>query len=136
MKIWFGKMLKKIIIWVLVFGITILSGCAQSAETGILQGRVTIGPLTPVERPGVTPTVPPEVYQARKILVFDKDGKNLIKTVDIDNNGNYRVELKTGNYVIDINHLGIDRSSDVPKPIQVNPGGTVNLNIDIDTGIR
>jgi hypothetical protein len=129
-------MSKKFIILCIILGVLFLSACFQNSETGVLQGKVTIGPLTPVERPGVTPTVPPEVYQARKVLVFDNTGKNLIKTVDIDNNGNYRVELKTGNYVVDINHAGIDRSSDVPRQIQISPGGTVNLDIDIDTGIR
>ena len=38
--------------------------------------------------------------------------------------------------MIDISHGGIDRSSDVPKKIEIVSGQTVVVNIDIDTGIR
>ncbi|MGI2335881.1 MAG: META domain-containing protein [Dehalogenimonas sp.] len=44
---------------------------------GILRGSVTIGPITPVESPGEKPTVPPEVYEARKIMVYNESGDKL-----------------------------------------------------------
>jgi len=114
-----------------------LSGCSGTAPaTAVLQGKVIIGPLTPVERPGVTPTVPPEVYAARKVMVYDTDGKNLVRQVDIDSTGHYRVQLEPGTYSVDINHAGIDRSRDVPKKVEIKPGEIVQLDIDIDTGIR
>jgi heat shock protein HslJ len=104
--------------------------------TGTLRGNVTIGPITPVERPGENPTVPPEVYEARKIMVYDKNRDKLIAQVDIDSNGYYEVGLKAGIYTVDINQIGMDRSSDVPKQIKIGAGKTIELNIDIDTGIR
>lgn len=103
---------------------------------GILQGSVTIGPVTPVERPGETPPVPPEVYAARKIMVYDENGDRLIAQVDIDDEGNYRVELEPGSYTVDINSIGIDRSSDVPRIVEIASAKTTILDIDIDTGIR
>jgi hypothetical protein len=103
---------------------------------GVLEGQVTIGPLQPVEKPGETPTVPPEVYAARKIMVYNQSHTMLVKQVDLSDTGYYRVELQPGIYVVDINHIGIDRSSDVPKQIEIKPGQTVRLDIDIDTGIR
>ena len=105
-------------------------------DSGILQGLVTIGPITPVERPGEKPPVPPEVYEARKIMVYDKSGKNLIKQVDIGGEGRYEAKLKPGTYTIDINHIGIDSSDDVPKQVEIQSGITIRLDIDIDTGIR
>ncbi|MFC2059291.1 META domain-containing protein [Chloroflexota bacterium] len=105
-------------------------------DSGLLRGEVTIGPITPVEKPGETPAVPCEVYGARNIMVYDSDGTSLIKQVDIDCEGNYEVKLKPGIYMIDINNIGIDHSSDVPKEIEIKSGETVELNIDIDTGIR
>ena len=104
--------------------------------TGTLRGNVTIGSITPVERPGENPTVPPEVYEARKIMVYDKNRDKLISQVDIDSNGYYEVGLKAGIYTVDINQIGMDRSSDVPKQIKIGAGKTIELNIDIDTGIR
>jgi hypothetical protein len=105
-------------------------------KVGILEGEVNIGPLTPVEKPGETPTIPPEVYALRKIMVYDESRTTLIKQVDIGNDGYYRIELKPGTYTIEINHVGIDRSADVPRQIEIEAGKTVSLDIDIDTGIR
>jgi len=118
------------------------SSCAgRTAGTGTLEGQVTIGPLQPVERPGFNPPVPPEVFTSRKIMVYDERGKRLIKEVSIEqtdqtNTGVYSVELPAGKYMVDINHTGIDHSSDVPTVVATEPGQTVVLNIDIDTGIR
>ena len=44
-------------------------------HTGVLEGRVSIGPIQPIERPGEDVTTPPEVYEARKVLVFNKNGR-------------------------------------------------------------
>jgi hypothetical protein len=108
-------------------------------RSGVLQGDVTIGPIWPVEPPGGSPPIPPEVYQARKVVVYDESGAEALKIVDIipgGERGHYRVELAPGTYVVDINHLGIDSSDEVPARIEITSGQTVNLDIDIDTGIR
>lgn len=111
--------------------------CAgQTSEPGILHGKVTIGPLVPVEEEGVTYEVPCEVYEARKIMIYKQNGTDLVKEVDIDCDGRYRVELSPGNYVVDINNIGIDRSSDVPAEVEITSNLTTRLDIDIDTGIR
>lgn len=105
-------------------------------SSGILQGIVTIGPITPVERLGEKPPIPPEVYEARKIMVYDKSGKKLIQQVDIDNEGRYVIYLKPGTYTVDINHIGMDSTDDVPQQLEIQLGITTRLDIDIDTGIR
>ncbi|MFC1955891.1 META domain-containing protein [Chloroflexota bacterium] len=106
-------------------------------NSGILQGIVTIGPITPVERPGEKPPIPPEVFEARKIMVYDKSGKTLIQQVDIDSEGQWYVaHLKPGTYTIDINRIGMDSSDDVPQQLEIQLGITTRLDIDIDTGIR
>ncbi|MBI4285074.1 MAG: hypothetical protein HY670_04125 [Chloroflexi bacterium] len=110
------------------------TGTPQNAGTGTLEGKVTIGPLTPVERPGVMPTVPPEVYAARKIVVYE--GTKLVRQVDIDNSGKYKVALGPGTYTVDINRIGIDHSKDLPKQVEIRAGQTVRLDVAIDTGIR
>ncbi len=121
---------------VIIIGL-LLAGCAGGTlETGTLEGTVTIGPIWPVERPGEERPIPPEVYEARKVMIYDKNGDKLLKQVDLDSNGHYRVELKVGVYTVDINRIGIDSSSDVPKKIEIRPKETVELDIDIDTGIR
>jgi len=130
-------MVNKYVILLFAIMVLFIGGCSSAgSETGILQGRVTIGPISPVERPGETPTIPCEVYEARRIMVYDEKGNKLIQQIDIDCNGRYITELKTGIYTIDINRIGIDHSSDVPQKVEIKSSVTVGLDIDIDTGIR
>jgi hypothetical protein len=68
--------------------------------------------------------------------VYAGTGSRLLKEVDIDPNGVYRVELQPGDYTVDINRIGIDSSSDVPRRVTIAAGETLQLDIDIDTGIR
>ncbi|MCK5576679.1 MAG: hypothetical protein KAI14_00025 [Dehalococcoidales bacterium] len=116
-------------------------GCANTADNGLLQGNVLIGPVSPVEQPGQDTTLRCDVYDARKIMIYDKNGENLIKQVDIDCNveedyARYRVELNPGTYTVDINRIGVDFSDDVPRQVEIKSGTTFKLDIDIDTGIR
>ncbi|MCJ7735039.1 MAG: hypothetical protein MUP11_10875, partial [Anaerolineales bacterium] len=78
-------------------------------EFGVLEGNVNIGPLVPVVREGEDPPTPaPEVYAAREVVVYKKDGKTEFTRLQINSTGGYQGELPAGTYVIDINHLGID----------------------------
>ena len=115
----------------------LLVGCScGTAGSGILEGNVTIGPICPVEQPGNPCPVPCEMYQARKVLIYDSSGTKLIAEAAIDCNGHYWVELKSGGYTVDINRDGFGHVSGVPEKIELKSGQTVELNIDIDTGIR
>ena len=116
--------------------VSVVSCSGSASEPGILQGKVTIGPLVPVEQEGVTYEVPCEVYELRKVIIYKKNGRDLVKEVDIDCDGRYRVELSPGTYIVDINHIGIDNSSDVPAEVKIISQQTTRLDIDIDTGIR
>jgi hypothetical protein len=106
-------------------------------ETGRLTGHVSIGPLRPVERVGEpTLTPPPEVFTSRSINIFAADGATLVTSVKINPNGTYAVTLPPGNYVVNIARSGIDRARNLPKAVTIASGATVELDIDIDTGIR
>ena len=124
----------------LLFGVIaclLFAACSDEVlQAGTLEGQVTIGPIQPVVRPGEDPAVPPEVYAARKVMVYDKNGKKLIQEVSLGHDGYYSVELQPGIYTIDINRIGIDSSSDVPGQIEIISGETIKVDIDIDTGIR
>ncbi len=115
----------------------VISGCSNgNTEAGILAGKVTIGPISPVVRPGEELTIPCEVYEARKIMVYAGDKEELIEQVDIDCDGIYMVELKPDVYTIDINLIGVDSSAEVPRKIVIRAGETFELNLDIETGLR
>jgi hypothetical protein len=113
------------------------AGCSSgTAGSGILEGNVTIGPICPVEHPGTPCPVPCELYQARKVLIYNSSETKLIAEADIDCTGNYSTELKPGMYTIDITRDSFGHVSSVPQKIEIKEGQTVELNIDIDTGIR
>ena len=129
-------------IFMLAILLVLANGCTGKAELpGTLEGTVSIGPIRPVERPGENPSVSPEVFEARKIMIYDEGGDKLIVAVDIiqigqSAEGQYSIQLKPGNYVVDINRAGIDHSAEVPRAVEIKTGQTVTLDISIDTGIR
>ena len=125
----------RIILLMVALSAMLISCGGIRQANGVLEGKVSIGPITPVQQSTPVPT-PPEVYAARKVLVYDSEHNKLLYTVNLDDNGNYRIEFEPGTYVVDINYVGIDRSSEVPKTIEIEPGITVVLNISIDTGLR
>ena len=117
----------------------VLFGGGLPAETGdgngTLTGKVSIGPLCPVE----PCTVPHDrliaAYAARPITISTPTG-TVITTVTADPESGYTVALKPGTYVVDITHQGIGGSPELPKTVTIRNGETVLLDISIDTGIR
>jgi hypothetical protein len=103
---------------------------------GAITGKVTIGPICPVERPGVPCPVPTEVYTSREIILYASNGITEIARRHFTSSGTYQFNVVAGTYVIDIPQQGVGGSGDVPKKITVGAGKTVQFDFSIDTGIR
>jgi hypothetical protein len=117
------------------------SCCPGGPETVLLQGAVTIGPITPVEKPGECPPVSAEVFSSRKLMIYDESGKKLVREVYFTQigqtaSGYYTAQIAPGTYTIDINRLGIDSADNLPQKITVSADETITIDINIDTGIR
>ena len=110
--------------------------CERFTAPGTLEGTVIIRPLCPVEPCSPTQEQIAEAFAARKVVVYEADGSTVIQELAIDPDEGYRTALPPGTYIVDINHVGIDRSSDVPQEVVLGAGTTVRLDISIDTGIR
>ena len=128
-------------IFVLAGSLLVVSCQPGGPETVLLQGAVTIGPLSPVERPGENPVVPPEVFSERKLMIYDASGKYLVREVYFTQigtgaTGYYTAQIAPGTYTIDISHLGIDTADNLPQKITVSADETVTIDVNIDTGIR
>lgn len=125
-------------IGLVLFLLVLISSCSQDPkEYGVVEGQVNIGPLQPVVREGEdSPTLAPEVYEAREIVVYKKDGRTEYTRLGISPTGWYRGELPVGVYLVDINHAGIDSAGDLPREITILKDTVIRLDIDIDTGIR
>ena len=82
------------------------------------------------------PTLPPGAFAGRAVVIFDVSGKRELARVAIGSDGGFRIGLPEVVYQVDINHLGIDRAAGLPAQVQIRPGETTWLDIEIDTGIR
>lgn len=122
-----------------------IEGEVVDEGNGLLQGKVTIGPLCPVEPCNVPPELLAGVYKARKIIVYDKATKSKVDEVRLDKDGFYSLSLKAGEYIVDVsdaegNALPLDErrpmGNAIPAEAEVKIGAITNLDFDIDTGIR
>lgn len=106
---------------------------------GVLGGKITIGPLCPVEtvppNPACLPTA--ETYKAWATAVWTLNRKSKVATLDPKLDGTYEIRIPSGSYIIDFDqsnfyHVG----SNLPALITITFGDTTKFNINIDTGIR
>jgi len=137
-----SKVLIPITLLVMIAQMLIASGCQEGQQTfGTLQGTVNIGPVWPVERPGENLPVPSQVFEGRKVIIYNGSQTRILKTIDLtqiaqSSKASYSVQLKPGTYIVDINHSGIDSTSGLPKKVEIKPAQIIIVDIDIDTGIR
>lgn len=115
--------------------IILLSSCIKNKPIEILnsgiEGIITIGPITPVEKVGEINYKPYKTI----VIVKSENGLNQITKFSSNNDGSFKVYLKPGNYVI----LSQKTSSPFPilKPIvvEVKDNQFTEVNISFDTGI-
>ena len=122
-------------------GLLFISACDKqiTRETGFLEGKISIGPICPVERdppdPGCLPTA--ETYKAYPVSVWTSNGRRKIAPINPALDGSFITELTPGNYLVILengqNKIG---SSTLPVGISIISEETTSLNINIDTGIR
>ena len=117
-------------------GIYYLKTSNNVTGIGHLTGKLTIGPICPLERPDLPCTPGPEVYAAHKIIIYDAHRTHVIKEIVAGADGNYQTDLTAGDYIVDVERSGIGSGTGVPQSIHISDGQTVKIDIDVDTGIR
>ena len=104
---------------------------------GYLEGQAHIGPLEPVQRVGVPPpSPPPAACTTRGIVIYAAASGVEIQRVPFGVDCGYRAALSPGEYRVEMQANGIDRTTDLPKVVQIQAGATTHLDVTIDTGIR
>ena len=107
---------------------------------GVLKGKISIGPICPVQKdppdPACLPTM--ETYKAWTTAVWTANKKTKVVTLDPTLDGVYQIKLLEGDYIIDFE---VDRTnavggSNLPAAVSIANADTANFNINIDTGIR
>jgi len=85
---------------------------------------------------GDTPAVTSETYAEYPLIIVSRDRKKEIARVTANRNGNYRVELPPGDYVLDVQGRAPGHVRAKPQRFTVVSNQTVRIDMDIDTGIR
>jgi hypothetical protein len=116
-------------------------GCVASdnaGPTGFMEGHLKIASLREVEPSDAMPrqTVTAEKYAEYPLIVLDADGKKEIARVTADGNGNYRVALPPGTYVLDVQDRAAKRLRAKPQPFTVVSNQTVRVDMRIIIGFR
>ena len=78
-----------------------------------------------------------ENYAEYPLIILSKAGQKEVSRFTADQDGNYRVSLPPGDYILDVQgrkpkgHLRAK-----PQPFTIAAGRTVRVDMNIDTGIR
>lgn len=116
------------------------AGCdkAGTLTGGLLEGKISIGPICPVETVPPSPNCLPtaETYKAYPVGVWTTDGSRMITLISPALDGTFSVELNPGQYSIRRNkNYGVG-GSNLPMKIIIIPNEKTTVSISIDTGIR
>lgn len=105
-------------------------------QEGTLKGKMTIGPICPVERADQKCNPTPEMFAARKVFVYGADRKTLIAALTPDGRGEFSINLPEGNYFVDMERQMVGFISGVPVEVKIEAGKVTDIEIRVDTGIR
>jgi hypothetical protein len=78
--------------------------------------------------------VPPESYDKYPLIILARDGKKEIARVTADENGNYRVALPPGSYILDVEHRVGTRFGAKPQSFTLISNQTVHVDMSIFVG--
>ncbi|HZR06022.1 MAG TPA: hypothetical protein VFA61_09355 [Candidatus Udaeobacter sp.] len=115
-------------------------GCLASGNSaqGFLQGHLRILPFKDVElAEGNPPKFSGGNYAEYPLIILSRNGKKEIARITADEEGNYRLALPPGDYILNVQgrqpkgHVRVK-----PQPFTVISNQIARVNMDIDTGIR
>jgi hypothetical protein len=118
----------------------LLLSCTRAGDAvqpGFLEGHLKIVSLKEVELAGANPSKgTSENYAEYPLIILSNAGQKEVARITAGRDGNYRVSLPPGDYVLDVQGRASKHVRAKPQPFTVVSNKTVRVDIDIDTGIR
>jgi hypothetical protein len=114
-------------------------GCfaSDNIAVGFLEGRLRILASKDVELADGTPSKFGDGnYAEYPLIVLSSDSKNEIARITADENGNYRVALPPGDYLLDVQDRRRRHVRATPQPFAVASNQIVHVDMNIDAGVR
>ena len=113
------------------------SASVDAAPPGFVEGHLKVISPKEVElADGNAPAITAENYAEYPLIILSQDEKKEIARVTADRNGNYRLALPPGNYVLDVQGRVRGHLRAKPQRFTVVSNQTVYVDMDIDTGVR
>jgi hypothetical protein len=109
----------------------------NAAAPGFVEGHLKIVSPKEVElADGSPPATSAENYAEYPLIILSEGQKTEIARITADANGNFRVSLPPGNYVLDVQDRKRRHVRAKPQRFTVVSNQTVHVDMDIDTGVR
>jgi hypothetical protein len=125
---------------VLRLGIFLLafSPSLNAAEQGFLEGHLKIifGMAAQPSDDMPRPEIAPESYAEYPLVVLSQENNKEIARLTADEEGNYRIALPPGAYILDVQDRAAKRLRARPEPFTVVSNQSVRVDMNINTGIR
>jgi hypothetical protein len=112
------------------------SASIKAESQGFMEGHLKIifgmavGPSDEMPRPQVKP----QSYAEYLLIILSQEEKKEIARVTADENGNYRVALPPGNYVLDVQNRVAKHVRAAPRPFTIVCNQTVRVDMNIVIG--
>jgi hypothetical protein len=107
---------------------------SDSSPPGVMEGHLKILSPRPVDigdENATTATA--QNYADYPLLILSRDQKKEITRITADSNGNYRVSLPPGDYVLSLQGRTRKHVRARPQPFTVKSNLTVRVDMEIDT---
>jgi hypothetical protein len=115
-------------------------GCfaRDDATPGWLEGHLKIVSHLEVEPSDAMPrqTVTAETYAKYPLIVLTLDRSKQVARFTADENGNYRMALPAGTYLLDLEARAPKRLHAQPRQFTIVPNQTVRVDMNILIGLR
>jgi Carboxypeptidase regulatory-like domain len=124
---------------IFTFVLRLLAGTASinAAPTGSLEGHLKIISSKEVELADGTPSkMTAENYPDYPLVILSREKQTEVAHVTADENGNYRISLPPGDYVLDVHNRKRRHARATPQPFTIVANQTVRVDMAIDTGVR
>jgi hypothetical protein len=106
---------------------------ADAAPSGFVEGHLTIvspKPVQPTDENVTAETA--ENYADYPLVILSQDGRKEIARVTADGDGNYRVALPPGDYILDVQGRVRRHVRAKPQPFTIVSNQTVHIDMHID----
>lgn len=107
----------------------------HTGRNATLSGVVWRGPIHPVARED-DPALNRAPAAGLTLFFVDISTGEETGRVVTDGNGEFSLKLPPGTYKVDADFPGIEHSSDLPENVTLEPEDKVDIEINVDTGIR